>query len=85
MTKISEKSYVSIGVVVIIIGGVMWLTTLFSKVNAQSEAMAAQVDEIKQLKETQRDYNKTVESIDRRLSRIEGRMDDIRPIRRPTH
>ncbi len=59
-TVISEKTPVTIGVVVLLIGGVVWLTTLYSKVSAAEVAL--------------RSYTTELKNIDRRLSNIEGRL-----------
>ena len=64
---ISEKTAVSLGLVIVLAGGIVWLSTVFAQVRHNGE----QISELKE-------HAKVVESIDRRLSRIEGKL-NIQP------
>jgi type II secretory pathway pseudopilin PulG len=70
-SKITESTAVSLGVVVALIGGVLWL----GSINAQGQANSRAIEE---LKERQEAYLHTLQSIDSRLSHIEGSLGDKR-------
>lgn len=63
--KISENTTITLGIFVIFAGGLMWLSTMYSEVRANTET-------VKQIQAEQREYIAFVQSIDARLSRIEG-------------
>lgn len=65
---ISENTPISIGLLVTIIGGVFWLSAFYAK--AQNTAQ-----DVSEIKQAQQEYNKTLISVDERLSRIEGMLD----------
>lgn len=66
MKTLSEKTKVSIGLAVVAIGGgAMWLTTLYWNT-------AANAKEIVEIKSDQKEFYKVLNSIDKRLSNIEG-------------
>ena len=62
---LNEKTLLPISLVVILLGGVFWLSTVFAQVRVNA-------DRLKELREDQKLYLKTVQKIDRRLSNIEG-------------
>jgi len=66
-TLLSEDTPITIGLLVIIIGGVLWLSSMDASGKANTKAL----DEIKM---EQKLYLETVLSIDRRLANLEGRL-----------
>lgn len=72
---ITEKTPVTLGLVggsaVVLVGAILWLTTVFAQVRHNGS-------EISELKDDVKTYLNTVQTIDRRLSRIEGKL-DIQP------
>lgn len=64
---LSENTPISVGVVSILIGGVVWLTQLYAQTNENSEAL-------KRIEMSQDQYNKNMEEIRDRLARIEGKL-----------
>lgn len=63
-TKITKDTLISLGLLVSIVGAVFWLTSIYAE-GKQNTA------EILDLKDNQKDYVKTLQSIDARLIRIE--------------
>lgn len=63
MNLISEKTALPISLVLVLVGGVMWFTRLEAKVEAQAGTQPAQAE-----------LGKALQRIDRRLSRIEGKL-----------
>ena len=80
MNKITDRTVVSLGLVITIIGGVIWLTTIFN----QSDANAFSIKEIKlSLKDAKhvqaKSYNEIIKElrvINGRLIRIEGKINN---------
>lgn len=58
---------VPISSVVSLLGGIIWLTMAFAQIKENGNRIA-------DLKKSKDVYNETVQKIDRRLSRIEGRL-----------
>lgn len=69
--KITDGTLVSLGLVVVLIGGVLWLASI------QSDAKEARTG-LQELKQSNSDYIKVMNSIDERLSRIEGEIHQMR-------
>ncbi len=69
MKAITEKTLVPISLVVVLIGGIIWLTQIYTTANANS-------DNIRDIKRMEFRYRKMLfdrlNSIDRRLAVIEG-------------
>ena len=63
--KITENTLNPVSLIVILLGGVVWLTIMYAQGNANAKA-------IEQLSQRQDEYTKTVLTIDTRLSHIEG-------------
>lgn len=78
ITKITESTLIPISFVVSLVGGVFWLTTIYS----QSNANAVEITEIKSKQEVlvQTLNEKQTLMLDR-LSRIEGRLENIQHTR----
>ncbi len=66
---ITEKTVIPLGVFVILVGGIVWLTSIYAESHQNAVA-------ISELKLKQDEYNRTVQSIDSRLSHIEGVLSD---------
>jgi len=69
---INDKTAVSLSVVAVLISGIVWLSTVFAQVRHNGR----DIDELK-VKTTR--SVEVMESIDRRLSRIEGKL-NIQPL-----
>ena len=68
----AEKPMLSVGLVVILLGGAAWLTELYFKTDANAEA----INEMRITVETKQNRAEDfMRSIDSRLSRIEGALD----------
>lgn len=67
LMQISEDTLLPISLVIVLVGGVFWLSSAYSQISAN----AADIADIKQERET---LTAVVSRIDRRLSRIEGRL-----------
>lgn len=67
LKKISEDTLIPLSFIVVLSGGVFWITSMYSEVKANTQS-------IQELKETNEAYIRTVQSIDSRLSRIEGKL-----------
>lgn len=65
--KLNEKTYLSLGLVISIIGGAVWLTTM----HFNERADAANIQEVKADLKTDLEFKRT---IDVRLSRIEYKL-----------
>lgn len=66
-TLLSEDTPITIGLLVIIIGGVLWLSSMDASGKANTKAL-------EDIKQEQKLYLETVLSIDRRLANLEGRV-----------
>jgi len=64
---LDEKTLVPLSLVVVFVGAIFWLSTVFAQVRVNGERL-------KVLSDDQRVYLGTVRIIDRRLSNIEGRL-----------
>lgn len=62
---LSEKTPVTVGLVITAIGGVFWLSMVFAQGQENAKAIA-------EIKAEKAEYSKTVNDINQRLSRIEG-------------
>ena len=67
LKKLSEDTLIPVSFMVVLAGGIFWLSSMYSEVKANTTS----VDELKKTNEA---YMKTVQSIDTRLSRIEGKL-----------
>lgn len=67
MKEITEKTLIPISFIAVAAGAIFWLTSLYSEVKANAKELA-------QITAQQVDYVSTVQMIDRRLSRIEGKI-----------
>ena len=67
MTKITEKTYVSLGLVIVIIGGIGWLTSIYWKTESNASELIKYSEKYEKLEIV-------LQSMDRRLSRIEGKL-----------
>ena len=65
--KITESTAIPISLVVLIIGGIVWLTSIKADTLSLKEEQS-------HLQQKQEEYNHTLQSIDERLSKIEGKM-----------
>ena len=65
---ITEKTLVPLSLVVILVGGILWLARIESLATANAAA-------VRQLSKDQQEYNRTVIEINTRLSRIEGKLE----------
>lgn len=65
--NISEKTTVSLSLVVVLIGGIAWLTNVAWRVSSVEAAAAG-------INQQQQTISKSLQRIDRRLSRIEGKL-----------
>lgn len=63
MQKITENTLIPLSLLAVIAGGIFWFSTLYAEVRASST-------DIQDLKNTMRQ----LQSIDQRLSRIEGKL-----------
>ena len=66
-TLLSEDTPITIGLLTIIIGGVLWLSSMDASGKANTKAL-------EEMKQEQKLYLETVLSIDRRLANLEGRI-----------
>ncbi len=64
---ISENTGITVGVLVIVVGAVFWLTEIYNTGRANAEAIVS-------IKDERKEYLDTVKSIDKRLSWVEGYM-----------
>lgn len=71
MKKITENTLVPISLLTVIVGGVFWLSSMYSKVEAHAKSM--EVVEAKQDK-----HIEVLQSIDKRLTRIEAKLESKR-------
>lgn len=79
MKAVTEKTLIPISLVITILGGVVWFTTLW----ARSESFATELAEVKAEQKTMRQdtqtmlesFNKTNLEIVKQLGKIEGRLD----------
>lgn len=66
---LSENTLVPLGaaiaLIAVVVGGVVWLTSLSNEVQAQTERL-------KEIRQDQSNYMEVIQRIDQRLSRIEG-------------
>ena len=67
MNKITENTLIPVSLVILLLGGIVWLTSIYAQASQAAEA-------VKALTFKQEDYNRLIENIDRRLSRIEGKL-----------
>lgn len=67
MKAVTEGTFIPVSLVIVFMGGVVWLTTLYAK--AEATALALQ-----KLEQKQEQYNQNLEHIIRKLSRIEGKL-----------
>lgn len=67
MLAVSEKTLLPLSLVIGIMGGSSWLTTIY----VQNKAHAGMIEEIKVRQDA---YTQTLQKIDARLSRIEGKL-----------
>jgi len=67
MKTITENTLIPISLVIVFLGGVMWLSLLYAK----SENVSLTVIRIE---ETQKTYTLNLQEINSRLSRIEGQL-----------
>lgn len=65
MKAITEKTLIPLSLVMTLIGGVFWLTSIYFEAKAANSS-------ITEIKQKQDSYTETLNSIDKRLSRIEG-------------
>jgi len=65
--KITESTLIPLSLLAVLAGGIFWLSTLYAEVRTNSAAVA-------EMKMTQADGYKSLQSIDQRLSRIEGKL-----------
>lgn len=68
---LSEKTLMPIGFVVVLLGGVIWLTNIHFEAHANSVA----IDEIQKKQDV---YAKGQEEVLERLARIEGKLEGLR-------
>lgn len=66
---ISEHTSISLTVLISLVGGIFWLTTLYAKTESTAQA-------ISRIEINQTEYNKNLMEINQRLSRIEGMLDN---------
>lgn len=64
---INESTSISVGLLITLVGGIFWLSTLYAKTEATAKA-------VERIEIRQNKYNDTVGEINERLSRIEGAM-----------
>lgn len=64
---LNEKTLVPISLVIVLGGGIFWLSTVFAQVRHNGV-------KINEINNDQKVYLQTVQQIDRRLSNIEGRL-----------
>ena len=67
MKKITEETLIPLGLVIAMIGGIFWLSSIYFETKTSA-------NDIKDLKAQQELYNQTLSNIDHRLSRIEGKL-----------
>lgn len=67
MKSIDEKTLIPLGLVISIIGAILWLSSIYFETKSAA-------DEIKSLKEENRELYRVFNTIDKRLSRIEGKL-----------
>jgi hypothetical protein len=72
MKTITEKTFIPISLLIVIIGVVVWITTVSGKTDANTK-------DISDIKIGQQEYNKDLHEINTRLSRIEGKLDKNDP------
>lgn len=65
--KITEKTLLPVSLVIVLIGGVVWLTTLKSDADQLKQ-------QIQLLQSKQDQYLEEIQSVNTRLSRIEGKL-----------
>lgn len=78
MDKITEKTLIPIASLWVLLGGVFTLALVYASLKidiqeAKSDAASA-LTMVSETKEIQKEYTTSVQSIDRRLSRMEGHM-----------
>lgn len=62
-----ESTYVSLGLLVAVIGFTAWLTVLYAQTDANAKTLI-------QVSEQQTEYTRNLQLINMRLSRIEGKL-----------
>lgn len=67
MKTFTEGTFIPVSLVIVAMGGMMWLTTLYAK----TEANALTLTKIEQKQDA---YNQSMELIIRKLTRIEGKL-----------
>jgi len=65
--KISEETLLPISLVIVLVGGVFWLSSAYSQITANAADIA-------DIKDERVELTTVISRIDRRLSRIEGRL-----------
>ncbi len=67
MKAITETTLLPISLVIVVIGGIVWLTSLYAKTDESFKAIA-------RLESSQDAYYRNLQEISTRLSRIEGKL-----------
>jgi enamine deaminase RidA (YjgF/YER057c/UK114 family) len=64
---VSEKTLIPVSLLTVVMGGVFWLSSMYAKTNANAEAIVEIKDQTRQDRE----------HLDRRLNRIEAKLDRV--------
>lgn len=75
LKAITEKTYIPISLVLAIIGGVVWLTTLHANVDELKSHQSDYKAELHEIKSDLKAMSKNIQEINTRTSRIEGKLD----------
>lgn len=74
MGLLNEKTKISVGLLIVLVPVFIWLVRLDSRVEANAKSIVVGDDQ-------QKTFTKIVNRIDRRLSRMEGRLDIKTPLK----
>jgi uncharacterized membrane protein YukC len=64
-SKIDEKSWISVGLSILLVGGAFWATMTYAQTNQNKS-------DIVELKQANSEYLKTIQALNDRMSRMEG-------------
>lgn len=75
LKAITEKTYIPISLVIVFMGGVVWLTNLHANVGELKSHQGDYKAELREIKSDIKSMSKNIQEINTRTSRIEGKLD----------
>lgn len=77
--RLDQETLIPVGIVasvfVIVVGAVVWLTTLSNATSSNTQSLAAQEQEIRELRQSQDKWNSVLVDVQIRLEKIGGQLD----------